>query len=327
MGKSMKVSIAMATYNGAQYISAQLQSFVDQTHQPDEVVITDDCSSDETEVIVQAFAKHAPFKVEFFRNEKNLGYSGNFNAALMKTSGDLVFLSDQDDVWFPEKIEHMLDVAERHPEALLLMNDAALTDGELTEVGLTKIGQIRSVGMPMKSFVMGCCCVVRRDLLNVCLPIPTGFKGHDNWIVDIADALGVKQVEEKVLQLYRRHELNESNIISNRTTKAKRIHRFFGSLKNVFHSDNTEKIHESIAQSRVFSNGIERVCEAAPDHYRPRLEALRQKSEEKINTQHSRLFIRQSSVAPRVARTFVFLIKGGYTRASGFKSFIRDLIG
>lgn len=323
----MKVSIAMATYNGAQYIGAQLQSFIDQTYQPDEVVITDDCSNDETEVIVQAFAKQAPFKVEFFRNEKNLGYSGNFNAALMKTSGDLVFLSDQDDVWFPEKIEHMLDVAEHHPEALLLMNDAALTDGKLTKVGLTKIGQIRSGGMSMKSFVMGCCCAIRRELLNICLPIPAGFKGHDNWIVDIADVLDAKQVEEKVLQLYRRHELNESNIISNRTTKVKKIHRFADSLNNVFRADNTEKIHESIAQLRLFSNGLERVCELSPAHYRPKLEVLRQKSENKIKTQQSRLFIRQSSFAPRVARTFVFLRKGGYANASGFKSFIRDLIG
>ena len=159
----MKISIAMATYNGAQYIQEQLQSFVDQTRQPDELIITDDCSTDQTEAIVGEFAKTAPFAVEFHRNENNLGYCGNFNAALMKTTGDLVFLSDQDDVWFPEKIEHMINVAERNPHAWIVMNDAALTDGGLKEVGLTKVGQIRSAGLPLESFVMGVllCCAKR----------------------------------------------------------------------------------------------------------------------------------------------------------------------
>jgi len=142
----MKISIAMATYNGAQYLEAQLQSFVDQTRPPDELIITDDCSTDGTADIVYEFAKTAPFEVVFCRNEKNLGYCGNFNAALMQTTGDLVFLSDQDDVWFPEKIAYIAEVAERNPEMLVVMNDAALTDGGLNEVGLTKIGQIRSAG-------------------------------------------------------------------------------------------------------------------------------------------------------------------------------------
>lgn len=60
------------------------------------------------------------------------------------------------------------------------MNDAALTDGELNEVGLTKIGQIRSAGFRMDSFVMGCCCAVRRELLYMRLPIPLSYKAHDN---------------------------------------------------------------------------------------------------------------------------------------------------
>lgn len=75
-----------------------------QTRLPDELIITDDCSTDNIEEIVKEFAETAPFTVVFHRNEKNLGYCGNFNAALMKTIGDLVFLSDQDDVWFPEKL-------------------------------------------------------------------------------------------------------------------------------------------------------------------------------------------------------------------------------
>ncbi|AHI30129.1 glycosyltransferase [Marinobacter similis] len=71
----------MATYNGGQFLYEQLQSFLAQTRLPDELIITDDCSSDTTEEIVKEFAKSAPFAVEFHRNERKLGYCGNFNAA------------------------------------------------------------------------------------------------------------------------------------------------------------------------------------------------------------------------------------------------------
>jgi len=220
----------MATYNGAQYLQEQLQSFVDQTRQPDELIITDDCSTDRTESIVREFAKTAPFIVDFYRNEKNLGYCGNFNAALMKTTGDLVFLSDQDDVWFPEKIEKIMDVAELAPYALVVMNDAALTDGGLNEVGLTKIGQIRSAGFNMSNFVMGCCSAVRRELLDICLPIPVGYKAHDSWILGFAENLNAKVVDETTLQYYRRHESNESQFIANRTIKVSRSQVFLRNL-------------------------------------------------------------------------------------------------
>ena len=101
--QTLRISIAMSTYNGGKYLQEQLDSFLAQTSLPDELVITDDCSTDNTLEIIQAFAAMAPFEVRWEQNEKNLGYTGNFNQALMKTTGDLVFLSDQDDVWFPEK--------------------------------------------------------------------------------------------------------------------------------------------------------------------------------------------------------------------------------
>jgi glycosyltransferase involved in cell wall biosynthesis len=149
----------MATYNGAKYIGEQLESFLIQSRQPDEVIISDDCSTDGTWEIINSFSASAPFEVIVLRNTRNLGYSANFNSALTRTTGDLVFLSDQDDVWFPHKIEHMVSFAENNSDALLFMNDAALTDGNLNDVGLTKIGQFMSAGMSLDSFVMGCCCL------------------------------------------------------------------------------------------------------------------------------------------------------------------------
>ena len=323
----MKISIAMATYNGARYLRAQLQSFVDQTRQPDELIIKDDCSTDGTETIVREFGKTAPFKVEFHRNQQNLGYCGNFNAALMRATGDLVFLSDQDDVWFPEKIEHMIGVAERHPEALVVMNDAALTDGELNEVGLTKMGQIRSAGIIMDGFVMGCCCGIQRDLLDLCMPIPAGFKGHDNWIVWLAEGLGGKTVEDKVLQYYRRHETNESQFIANRTTKVTRTQAIFHSLKNVFQKDAATKARDQVEQLNIFVNGIQSVIEKSPGKYHEQLAVLKEHTIQKMDTTKRRIKVRDNWLVPRVIATFKLLMHGGYQNTSGFKAVLGDIIG
>lgn len=101
----MKMSIAMATYNGARYLREQLDSFAAQTRLPDELVVCDDGSSDDTLNILEEFARTAPFQVRIFRNDVNLGYAQNFARALERCVGDLVFLSDHDNVWFEDKID------------------------------------------------------------------------------------------------------------------------------------------------------------------------------------------------------------------------------
>ena len=323
----MKISIAMATYNSAKYLKAQLQSFIDQTRQPDELIITDDCSTDDTEIIVHEFAKVAPFTVEFYRNEKNLGYCGNFNAALTKTTGDLVFLSDQDDVWFAEKIEYMVGVADRNPEALVVMNDAVLTDGDLNEVGLTKVGQIRSAGMSLDSFVMGCCCAVRRELLDFCMPIPHGMKGHDNWLVELAGGLNAKVVDIRVLQYYRRHESNESQFIANRTTKVTRADALIHSVKNLFQQDSATQTEAQLDQLQVFANAIHGVGLRAPERYCGQLVELESRFRQRIQKTKNRAAVREKWLLLRIVAAGGLLVRGGYRNSSGFKSVIRDILG
>lgn len=323
----MRSSIAMATYNGAQYIQEQLQSFADQTCQPDELIITDDCSTDETEAVVREFAKTAPFSVEFHRNEKNLGYCGNFNAALMKTTGDLVFLSDQDDVWFPEKIEHMVGVVERNPQALVVMNDAALTDGLLNEVGLTKVGQIRSAGFGLESFVMGCCCAVRRELLDLCMPIPNGVKGHDNWLVQFADGLNARVVDETVLQYYRRHESNESQFIANRTTKVTRVQARLSTIKKVLSQNLVEEVKAGLQQLQIFADGVRDAKAKAPECYKVQLAELESRYRERANSTEQRLTIIEKPFFSRIVAVSSLLMRGGYSNANGLSSVIRDIVG
>lgn len=211
----MKISIAMATYNGENYILEQLESFVMQTRQPDELVITDDCSTDSTIDVLKNFQKNAPFTVKIYINESNLGYTQNFNKALLLCSGDLVFLSDQDDVWFDDKLEYMVNLLKQHVDQSVFMCDAELTNEVLSPSGVTKQMQIKRLRGKLNGFVTGCCIMVKKDFLDQVLPIPEYFKGHDNWIVNLSDALNQRYVDSKVLQYYRRHGSNESISLSN----------------------------------------------------------------------------------------------------------------
>ena len=322
----MKISIAMATYNGEKYIKEQLESFSSQTLLPDELIITDDCSTDRTEMIVKEFADTAPFNVIFHRNEINLGYCGNFNAALMKTTGDIVFLSDQDDVWFPEKMEFMVRLAEENPEMLVLMNDTELTDGELNPVGLTKLGQIKSAGLSLNSYVMGCCCAVRRELLDLCMPIPEGFRAHDNWLVEFAAGLNAKWVDKTVLQYYRRHESNESQFIVNRTVKVNRVDVFKERLSKVFDKSVLVKDELVVSQCEIFIAGLERALERETDR-KGQLFAMLESKNNSLGAYRVRAKIRGYALVPRIIAVLAFSMKGGYGKFSGAKSILRDLIG
>lgn len=104
----MRVSVAMCTYNGARFLPAQLESLASQTLVPDELVVVDDGSTDDTESLVREFAGRVPFAVHFHANPQRLGVTRNFEKAMRLCSGDIIFPADQDDVWDKNKIALML---------------------------------------------------------------------------------------------------------------------------------------------------------------------------------------------------------------------------
>lgn len=323
----MKISIAMATYNGAKYINEQLQSFLDQTRQPDELVVSDDCSTDNTQEIVEEFAKTAPFEVRFFRNQQNLGYAGNFNAALMQTTGELVFLSDQDDIWFPEKLEYVSAVARENPSFLLFMNDAMLTDENFKFVGTTKLGQIRSIGNPDEKFVSGCCCAIMRELLNICLPLPSKIKQHDTWIVNFADGLKSKLIIEKSLQFYRRHENTETKHVTSRTVKATKFSYFIELFRSVTKPESEIEEFENISQKKMLLEGIARSQSRDDGRFTLQLQSMAYENRADIEMMEKRMAIRSKSLPSRIAESFSYWRVGGYRRARGFQSVVRDVVG
>lgn len=324
----MKISIAMATYNGAKYLPDQLQSFVDQILQPDELVVFDDRSTDSTPGIIEKFAKTAPFDVFFLRNERNIGCTMNFNATLMQTSGDLVLLSDQDDVWFPEKIAYLSELAEKHQNQMLIMNDAALVNADLNEIGLTKLGQIRSAGYNERSFMMGCCCAIRRELLNLCLPIPEGYQGHDNWIVDFAIGLGCRLISDRVLQYYRRHGDNESQFIGNRTVKLTKWQRYINEFYRTLQADSESESRFKLKQKRLYLEGIARAMRRdRAGIYTKQLLEMQTEGRTFLEIMSKRMEIRRKRLPARLIASMNYWFLGGYGRKNSLLDALRDMIG
>ena len=130
-----KVSVAMCTYNGAAFVEAQLESILSQTRCPDEIIISDDGSTDVTIEIVNKIAAKYPGKIQIVKNRRSRGSGGNFENAISLTSGDIIFLADFDDVWFPDKVSTMIEAFARSPEVVLVYSDAVLTDRELNPTG------------------------------------------------------------------------------------------------------------------------------------------------------------------------------------------------
>src|SRR4029078_1399724 len=124
----VRISVAMCTYNGAEFLPAQLESIFGQTRRPYEIVICDDVSTDETISLI-------PDTVVLHRNEENLGTVKNFEKAIGLCTGDVIALSDQDDVWRPDKLALIEGAFQKTPNAGLVFSDAEIVDEDLDPLG------------------------------------------------------------------------------------------------------------------------------------------------------------------------------------------------
>ncbi|WP_410001611.1 glycosyltransferase family 2 protein [Sphingosinicella rhizophila] len=200
----------MATFNGANYLQAQLDSFSSQSLLPDELVVCDDGSHDRTIGILEAFRSKAPFDVQIHRNASNLGYIKNFEKALSLCGGEIIFLSDQDDVWFDQRIERVAAAFDKNPQTMVVMNDQLIVNADLKSNGVTKLENMKRYGGAQRNFITGCCSAHRREWQDIVLPIPAEAPAHDTWINGLAHQLRTAIVLPDVLQFYRRHASNAS---------------------------------------------------------------------------------------------------------------------
>lgn len=323
----MKISIALASYNGAAYLPAQLASFASQTRLPDELVITDDGSTDTTEEVVRAFAATVPFPVRFERNPTNLGFGQNFNRAMSLCTGDLLMPSDQDDVWLDTKLAHMEAVARDNPAQACFMNDALLADGELKPNGKTKLGQIRAAGLSELTFVMGCCVTVRRSFLDLALPVPATMPSHDSWLVQMSDTLGLTKRIDTPLQLYRLHGRNVSKFFVNSVetpSLGDKVKQRLTTLRRRRTSDNIDR--ELMFMTAIAQRLGERPEAVAALVGPERAAEAKVALDRRVAVLSRRRTIRDLSLLARPGALGALWRDGGYAVSGGVKGLLKDAL-
>jgi len=225
---ALSVSVALCTRNGERFIEEQVRSILNQTLIPDELVVSDDASSDRTVVKIESaiadWREHHPesqLKMVLFRNYAPLGITHNFEQAVRAATGDLIALSDQDDVWLPNRLERMVAEFGRRPELLLLHTDAFLIDADGRRVGslfdaLEISARTRAAvhggealaELLKRNIVTGATTMFRRAVRDLAIPFPPAWL-HDEWLAVAAASTGIMDLLEEPLVEYRQHGTNE----------------------------------------------------------------------------------------------------------------------
>ena len=325
MADGIRISVALCTYNGARHLDEQLASFVQQQRQPDELVVCDDGSTDATLDVLQEFARSAPFAVHVHHNETNLGATRNFERAIALCSGDVIAMSDQDDVWLPEKLARMEAAFAADPTVGLVICDAWLVGPDLAPSGqkawanlpfglvmqrrFNRGGGLRQ--MLRYNLVTGAACAFRAELREILLPIPTCWV-HDGWIGIVATAVAPARAIPEPLVLYRQHGNQQIGLPRLTLMRQLRVALFqmdrayFQRLADCF-----EAVHDRLHEQRYRLVDSEAVELAA----------------EKARLARTQQVMRESCRLRRVILAVLQLVTGRYHRFDrGFRSFAVDLL-
>ena len=202
------ISVCMAVYNGMPYIVDQIESILPQLSPDDELILSDDGSDDGTLQWVEGLGDA---RIKVFSNDGRKGPVGNFENAILASSGDYIFLCDQDDVWVSNKVSVMVGALK---ECVLVVSDCTIVDKDGVVIG-DSFFRSRGSGPGLvnnlwRNSYLGCCMAFRRELIDFALPFPGGIHMHDWWLGLCAELLGRVDFLERKLIMYRRHGANAS---------------------------------------------------------------------------------------------------------------------
>lgn len=203
----MCISVCIATYNGEKYFKEQLESILLQIGDKDEIIISDDGSSDSTLKIAESYKDS---RIKIFQNSyKNLIL--NFEFALNQAKGDYIFLSDQDDVWLPNKVkvckEYLISYDIVVSNCKVVNKDLEVIDSSFFESNNSKKGLLSNL---IQNTYLGCCLAFRKELLIKALPFPKDIPMHDIWLGFVSELFFKPKFIDETLMLYRRHDSNAS---------------------------------------------------------------------------------------------------------------------
>jgi glycosyltransferase involved in cell wall biosynthesis len=216
----MKISVAMCTYNGEKYIKNQITSILSQSVAVDEIIICDDNSNDNTLSILMQFQIENVHKIKIYQNEFNIGSTKNFEKAIEISSGDYIFLSDQDDIWKVNKVEKVIQHFTENPSIEAIFSNADLINEKNEKIGAITLWDSvffieKQLKKPLDLFclikskrnmVTGATLCIKKEVKNLILPFPNIKKYyHDEWIaIIIASRNKLNYITEELIS-YRIH--------------------------------------------------------------------------------------------------------------------------
>jgi glycosyltransferase involved in cell wall biosynthesis len=203
-----KISVCIATYNGEQYVHEQIASILPQLQEQDEIIVVDDCSKDGT---MRELARFEDARMRVLQNENNLGAVCSFERALQMASGELIFLSDQDDVWRTDKIQRVVEAFDSEPSVTLVISAVEPIDSNGDSLAPRAENSSKFRGRVWQTLVKnnyrGCAMAFRRSVADAALPFPANISMHDSWIGLVNTLIGDVRYVHQPLVRYRRHEL------------------------------------------------------------------------------------------------------------------------
>jgi glycosyltransferase involved in cell wall biosynthesis len=321
------ISVALCTHDGARFVGEQVRSILAQVPEPGEIVLGDDASRDDTVAIVERLvAEHraAGGRTELVvrRHDPALGVVANFADALAHARGDLVALSDQDDVWLPGRLAAAVAAFDADPRLLLVHGDARLIDAEGHPTGTTLLQALEATPgeraglargdafatLLRRNLVTGATVVLRRSLVDAAAPFPPGWV-HDEWLAVIAAAVGELRLLPETLIDYRQHGGNQ--IGARRPTMADR----WAKLRE----PREPRASGLVARTSALVDRLERLGDAVPSAHLAGARA-------RLAHEQRRRALPRVPVA-RVPRIAAAYLRGDYRRYSrGAIDVLRDLV-
>ena len=319
----MRVSVALASYNGENFIQEQLLSIINQSHIPDEIVISDDSSNDQTIAIIKELLKDSPVQFKILENNINLGLNKNFSNAVKHCSGEIIFLADQDDLWLENKIEKMLPFFNTNNIQVVIC------DGHYLEYGLKSdtsiIGKAMAGGRSIEAHCAGSCTAIRKEFIDLILPYNNQDVQYDIHIHHWANLLEAKKILQESLQLWRIHGGNAT--LGMDLSSSKKMGKF--EMLKTLRISNTSKHY--LKNFKKFSEDREKFKEL----YRNKKLNFLQKEEHYYDKKLSDLIlafkirakIRKSTFLIRVFLIMKMISKNYYFNIfHGYKSILKDIL-
>jgi glycosyltransferase involved in cell wall biosynthesis len=331
-----KISIALCTYNGAKFLGEQLESIAEQTIAPDEVIVGDDGSTDNTLAMLDAFRECVKFPVVVNVNKSNLGSTRNFEDVVRRCCGDIIFLADQDDIWVPEKIEASMLKFVENKHIGFVFTDAELIDEHSCDLG----AKLWDTTFPAKrkalfeaeaaetlvwgNVVTGATMSFRNIYKNLFTPTPDiGMYSHDSWFAFTISLFAKPAYIDRPLIKYRVHANQQIGIggaegPSSRDERAMRFESAVDQASRLLQAvESLERYYEAYS-AEILDETMRQRCLSTIEHVKNEL--VRFKKHSVTRRDISRLTMRR---LPRIASE---LRQGNYAKyANGAKSALADL--